>query len=97
MHRIQVIDQRHVQVGVEGRHLVVVERREQPVLPPKRGVRVDNHRLLLVHVGEDVLEHRPSQGVQPGQREVENLAGSDVGRLGVHQVADVVDVYVVTA
>ena len=45
-----VVEQGDVEVGVERLDLVEVERGEQPVPPAERGVRVDEHVLVLVGV-----------------------------------------------
>jgi hypothetical protein len=86
---VEVVNEDDVEVGVELDHLVVVERGEQPVLPAERRVRVDDHRVVLLDFCQDVLEHRATQRRQARQRQIKDAAGPHIGRLGVHEIADV--------
>ena len=90
-----VVEQREVEVGVERLDLVEVERREEPVPPAERGVRVDQHVLVLVGDPQDLLEHRAAEGVEPGDRQVEDAPRRDVRGLVVHHLPDVADDQVV--
>ena len=94
MNALGVVEQRDVEVGVERLDLVVIKRGEQPVPPAERGVRVDQHVLVLLGGLEDLLEDRAAERVEPADRQVQNPPRRDVGGLLVHHLADVADLQV---
>ncbi len=91
VHGRDAVDETDVHVGVELSHLVEVDGRKESVAPAKRRVCIDDEIGGLPGLGDDVLEHASSQRVQPLQGDVENLARRDIGRLGVHHIADVAE------
>ncbi len=83
------IYQADIYIGVELAHLVEVHRREKTVPPAERRVGIHNQIGCFSGFCDNVLKDAPSKRVKPFHRNVQNLAGRNIGRLGVHPVADV--------
>ena len=87
--RVHVIDQRHVHIRVQLRHLIEVERREQPVPPAKRRVRINQNVLGLFCRRQDIFDHASPQTVQPGQWQIQYSPRHYIGCFGVHHLTHV--------
>ena len=55
---------------------------------------VDDDVLVLAGDVHDLLEHRPAERIEPGDRQIENPPGRHVGGFLVHHFADVADLQV---
>ena len=92
VHHLDVVHQADEHLGLEHLQLVEVERAEEAVPPPERGVRVDDDvRVLGDGAGgaDHVLQHRAAQAGQAAPRQVQDAARAHVRRLAVHHVSDV--------
>ncbi len=86
-----VVEQRDVDIGVELLDLVEVEGGEEAMPPAECGVGIDQDVLVLLGLAEDFLENGTAEGIEAGDRDVQDAAGGDVGRLVVHHLSDVED------
>jgi len=90
---LDVVDQADEDVRAQGGDLIEIEGAEQAVTPAEGGVGVDQHVLVPVGLGDGVLEGGAAEGVEAADGQVEDAARADVLGLGIHHVADVVDLH----
>ena len=85
---INAIEKDNIDIRVELDHLIVVERKKEPMAPAERRVGVDEDVRIAFRLREDVLEDTASQIIKPGYGQIEDLARGDIGGLFVHPLAD---------
>ena len=86
-----IVHEAYKEIRGERLDLIEVEGAEQPVMPSERGMGVHHDVAMLLDGAsrrDDVLEGGASERVEPADRQIQNSPGTDVGRFGVHHVAD---------
>ena len=57
--------------------------------PAKSGVGIDDHMLVIFRTPENFFEHRSPQGIEPGNRQIQNPPRGNIQGLLIHHRADV--------
>src|SRR5258708_2073039 len=91
MDRLDVVEQRDVKVGLERLDLIEVEGGKQAVLPPECRMCIDHHVLVPFGGAKDLLEDGSTKGIETRDRQIQNAAGGNIGRLGIHHLPDMTD------